>query len=77
MLTNGNGLHSMVLEQIQLIDLTYKDDRLTSVVTDLNLKGLLSDLRLSYTLIDLSVVLKDIEQILNIILTKDTLLGRW
>lgn len=77
MLTNGNGLHSMVLEQIQLIDLTYKDDRLTSVVTDLNLKGLLSYLRLSYTFVDLSVVLKDIEQILNIILTKDTLLGRW
>jgi len=76
-LTNGNGLHSMVLEQIQLIDLTYKDDRLTSVVTDLNLKGLLSDLRLSYTLVDLSVVLKDIEQILNIILTEDTLLRRW
>nr|DAJ19474.1 MAG TPA: hypothetical protein [Podoviridae sp. ctgHy19] len=67
----------MVLEQIQLIDLTYKDDRLTSVVTDLNLKGLLSDLRLSYTLVDLSVVLKDIEQILNIILTEDTLLRRW
>lgn len=77
MLTNGNGLHSMVLEQIQLIDLTYKDDRLTSVVTDLDLKRFLSDLRLSYTFVDLSVVLKDIEQILNIILTKDTLLGRW
>lgn len=76
MLTNGNGLHSMVLEQIQLIDLTYKDDRLTSVVTDLDLKRFLSDLRLSYILVDLSVVLKDIEQILNIILTEDTLLGR-
>lgn len=76
MLTNDNGLHSMVLEQIQLIDLTYKDDWLTSVVTYLNLKGLLSNLRLSYILVDLSVVLKDIEQILNIILTEDTLLGR-
>lgn len=76
MLTNGNGLHSMVLEQIQLIDLTYEDDRFTSVVTDLDLKGLLSDLRLSYTLVDLSVVFKDGKQILNIVLTEDALLGR-
>nr|DAH90580.1 MAG TPA: hypothetical protein [Bacteriophage sp.] len=66
----------MVLEQIQLIDLTYEDDRFTSVVTDLDLKGLLSDLRLSYTLVDLSVVFKDGKQILNIVLTEDALLGR-